>query len=211
MEEIKAWLAAADKSYWRGVELVEKHGSSLSLVAQLRRKENRANLERINYELTKLAGVDYVPLEETKTNVPVVFTKESEGEGGDLVRELTQTRAEKYAERAKLSDMLADLKDEALKEATAKVVAIDEEIIALSTQIRYVGQHGRLPEKLNVEDELTSLKTRKTRLGEKASRLRGKLKTNPGNLDNQAELDATVAEMEQLELQIRALQQAPQK
>lgn len=206
---VKAWLElpVEEKDYWAGLTLLEKYSGKLHLVTQLRRNNTFSNLDRIQYELSLIAEVEYTPLQQVDPRDAVLPLGEapSADSPSPLLDQLLKARAAKYGERNAISDTLADLEGEALAESTQKVVAIDDEIIALTTQIDYVEKHGKLPEPAtDLTKDLESLQKEKKSLGEKISRLKGVLKKTPGNLEKQAEMDRLVAEREQVELQIKA-------
>lgn len=208
MKVVKAWLElpVEERDYFGGLALLEKYSGKLHLVTQLRRNNTFTNLDRIHYELCLIAEVNYVPLVEPKpSSNPVPVAGKVEVPKTPLLQGLIDKRAQLFIDRAKVSDILADLDGDALKEATDKVVGIDDETIAITTQIDYVEKHGSLPApKENLTKDLEGFKAQKKSLGEKISRLKGQLKKSPGNLDKQAEMDKLVAEREQVELQIKA-------
>ncbi len=205
-EEIKAWLAAEERSYWRGVELYEKYGDNLTFVAQLRRHQTNGNFDALVYELSKLAEVPYVPIAEVPASdtfaAPAASAKPGES---DLLREMLERRAALYRARAEKSDTLADLDGEELRKAHLEVVELDDQIIALSSQIRHVEVHGKLPEPPAIEEDLQELKTQRQRLAEKRSRARTAAQKNPDNLDHKSRLEQLDADIERLDFRIRQL------
>lgn len=126
----------------------------------------------------------------------------------DLLQGLLDQRAAKYAERNAISDTLADLDGEPLKEAAERVQKVDDEIIALTTQIQFVEKNGHLPVPVvNLEEDLEAFKKKKKSLGEKLSRIKADLKKTPGNLKKEAQAEDIKAQIAALDLKIKALTQ----
>lgn len=141
---------------------------------------------------------------------PLNFVKSNStgNKNSDLLQGLLDSRIGKYAERNVLSDTLADLEGEALKSGAIRVQKIDDEIIALTTQIQFVEQHGHLPvPKFDAAEDLESFKKKKKSLGEKLSRLKKELKTTPGNLKKEAQVEDIISQIAALDLKIKALTQ----
>jgi Txe/YoeB family toxin of Txe-Axe toxin-antitoxin module len=213
MEEIKAWLQDPDRNYFDGIALFEKYGTNMTMVYNLRRINSTGNEERLIYELGKIADL---PEEEVLAIfIPVVEEQIVEGEqkperkNSDLLQGLLDQRAAMYSDRNVISDTLADLQGEELKVASERVQKLDDEIIALTTQIQFVEANGHLPvPKVDLVEDLEAFKKKRKSLGEKLSRIKSELKTTPGNLKKEAALVEIQSQMEGLDLKIKALTQA---
>jgi hypothetical protein len=215
MEEIKAWLQDLHRNYSDGIALFEKYGTNMTMVYNLRRINNTGNEERLVYELGKIADL---PEEEVLAiSNPVVEVEEQVVEGdqkpanknSDLLQGLLDQRAAMYSDRNVISDTLADLQGEELKVASERVQKLDDEIIALTTQIQFVEANGFLPvPKVDLVEDLEDFKKKRKSLGEKLSRIKSELKITPGNLKKEAALADIQSQIEGLDLKIKALTQA---
>lgn len=137
-----------------------------------------------------------------------VEAAQAKTKNSDLLQGLLDDRAAKYAQRNSLSDTLADLDGEALKQASDQVQKIDDEIIALTTQIQFVEQKGHLPVPvIDLQEDLESFKKKKKSLGEKLSRIKAELKKTPGNLKKEAQVEDIKSQIANLEIKIKALTQ----
>lgn len=88
-------------------------------------------------------------------------------------------------------------------------MALEERIIAMNTQVDYIKENGSLPpSKSDIAEQIEVLSRERKSLGEKASRIRKRLRRNPDNLDNETELKETVAESDALKARISELKQA---
>jgi hypothetical protein len=164
-EEIKKWLKDPVRSQKDGAALFEKYGRNRILMKLFNSKENANTLEKLSYELTKLAGIKET-VKTTMENIPSISKEKQSQINNNLARitgvqpaalvsnpeppkdaDLERRRAKLFNDRARLSNKLKEQQTDAdRKKIIDEIKVLEKEYYAVIDSIKHVETTGNLPE-----------------------------------------------------------------
>jgi hypothetical protein len=232
-EEVIAWLeAGAAAAYRAGVLLLQDHGSNRSLVNTLLKKESAAHRDKLRYELVKIGcngrledvsevmshfsqGATVPVLE------PVLTISEPETAAAPeplsldaqaAVATLTQRMQQVHNQRCQLSNTLAGLPEADGPRVVAEILALQEQYNELAGQRQRLQAGGAVPAEpatpaktgAPVVDRAALLQQRGN-LRSQVSKARKVTEAKPDDQLKVEKLAKLLAELEELELQIKHL------
>jgi anion-transporting ArsA/GET3 family ATPase len=219
-EDVKKWLESEPKNYGEGVRLFANYSKNFVLINNFNRKENRANMEKLVYELNKVVEQNLEarpkpvrivkPVIETKPAAAPLFDVEVD----DYLLEITKKQTELYNERTKLSNSLAGIEsDEERSQVVDEISRLQDEYNELAEQkenYRNTGAIAKAKAQQTEEEAMSEVELiqRKKYLIEQRSRVNGKLKKEPDNVEFQTELAQLNAEFEDVKLQLEIIKKA---
>jgi chromosome segregation ATPase len=173
-QKIEEWLNSESKDYKEGIMLLDSIHRNKVLIRFIGQKETKANMDRINYHLSNYVGKPYIPMVEVETKplrneVQKMQPRVSFSVNIEPIKqapeELLDKKRNLFNHRNKLSQAIqdqtkgkTDLNDED-KELVKELLAIDESIKAIDSQIEYWNKYGKLysqeKEELPENKELT--------------------------------------------------------
>jgi len=156
-DEITSWLKDPGKDYKKGVELFTPLTRNKYLLKQLARQENKRNLAKLVYELTKLKN-RYPDTPKKETPTPLAPTpleditpdpiKTGSPQEDKISEKLEITLARLHNKKGILSNSLRDFKptDNAGRKAVLKKIEdITQEMDIIRTGLNYYHTHGTMP------------------------------------------------------------------
>jgi chromosome segregation ATPase len=162
-EQIEEWLQTEPKDYQKGIELLNQVHHNKVMIRFISGKKTIANLDRVIYHLGNFVGKPYVPLmkPEIESKPIRLVAKEKPEVSSPSVKveqisnapdELIERKRGIFSQRNKLSQAIqeasqgkTDLPDE-VKQMVKDLLAIDEQIKAIDSQINHWNQYGKLPD-----------------------------------------------------------------
>ena len=158
-QKIEEWLNTEPKNYKEGISLLDAIHHNKVLIRFISQKETKANMDRINYHLSKYVDKPYIPMIQVETlplrtevikmqpRVSVSVNIEPLNQAPD---ELLDKKRNLFSQRNKLSQAIQDqtkgkteLNDED-KQLVKELLAIDETIKGIDSQIEYWNKYGKL-------------------------------------------------------------------
>jgi FtsZ-binding cell division protein ZapB len=230
-QEIESWLSSEPKDYQKGVALLDAVHYNKYMIKFISRGQTVANLDRIIYHLSNYVGKPYVSLmqietkpfrktEVTKTEIkrPSVTVSEI----SDVPNELLDRKRDLFSKRNQLSQAVqdqtkdkTDLSDED-KHLVKELLAYDEKIKGIDSQIEYWRKYGKMPDQVKEEipenkeldvkntdqqaEEVTKLKKLIKNQMTYITKAKAKFDKNPENLRLAEDLEKKRMELKRLTL-----------
>ena len=224
MNKIKQWLESEEKDFEEGIALLRKYSRNRALVNNLSRKQNAANLAKLEYEIGKLEVTEEEPGDETIQNVSdaapaQVIANESgstldeePGAPVDPLAELTAEMQKLFTERCQLSNSLADcVSDGERRRAASEILAKQEAYNQLAIKKSFFEEHGKFPETAPAANpgEATQDKAEliglRDNLRSQRSKARAALAKSPDDVTKQEKLAKIEIELQSVEAKIKFL------
>jgi hypothetical protein len=172
-KQIIEWIESKEKDHVEGIALLASISKNKHMIAQLSKKDSPANIDKINYELSKLIRVEYktsIPIQEkpkttskhgvAELKEPIELGKKTEFDSLPLnVQEKFKAKRFFYNERNKLSQRVQDLTANQVviplevHEIVKEILSIDEEIKSIDSIIEYFWKYNALPVSVETKQE----------------------------------------------------------
>lgn len=224
MKNVKKWLSDPNRQYTDGVKLYAQFGQNGTLKHSFSKGENELRRAVLDYELSKIAGVEAIeqapdpegeikPLQKvpTPTVESIVNTMAKElGEFPNELIDLIRKRGHLTNKKAIVHNKMLELPKEAVNEramAMAEMAAIRKEIEDITDIEKHYITTGKMPEakaETTKKDDLNSpiptdkadLLQLKKSLSERKSKANKKLKTLPEKHPNRVAIEDKIARID---------------
>lgn len=188
-QEIEIWLNSNPKDYEKGIALLNAVHYNKYMIRFISRGKSIANLDRIIYHLSNYVGKPYVPIldVETKPEKKILAAKPEAKttsvkveELPTIPNELLDKKRELFSKRNQLSQAVQDQTkgksdlSEDDKSLVKEVLAFDEKIKSIDSQIGYWEKYGKLPDQ--AKDEIPENKEMEVKNADEQSEAVAKLK-----------------------------------
>lgn len=188
-QEIEAWLNSEPKDYQKGIALLDAVHYNKYMIKFISRGQTVANLDRIIYHLSNFVGKPYVPLIQIESkpsrkaevlNPEIKRPSVSVTEISDVPNELLDRKRDLFSKRNQLSQAIQDqTKDKTDlshedKNLVKELLAYDEKIKGIDSQIEYWRKYGKMPDQ--VKEEMPENKELEVRNADEQAEAVAKLK-----------------------------------